>query len=143
MTNDDDRRMQRSLLRALAADVNVRGPWRWSGHVKRQRGETTGVYLAGRRDDFPGPHMVVGFTRCGMQGAQPTFNVGGVMVPATDLAVFEVDYRPDIVALNHPAAGWIAACDPDTIVGLLDRIDELEAQLAATEPRPPRRWWRR
>lgn len=140
-------RDERALLRAVAADVGVRGPWRWCGHVKRQRGETTGVYLAGRRDDTPGPHAVMGFARAGMQGAQPTFDTDGVMVPADQLAWFEVDYRPDIVGLDHPVAGWIAACDPDTIVGLLDQVDELERLLAETTParRAMRRrwWWRR
>lgn len=135
-------RDQRRAMRAKAFDVPVRGPWRWWGHVKRQRGETTGVYLAGRRDDFPGPHMALGFVRSGMQGAQPTFNTDGVMVPADKFAVWEVDYRSDIVAIDHPVAEWLAACDPDTVIGLLDQIDELEAQLVEMAP-ARRRWWRR
>lgn len=139
---------ERKVLRALAADVGVRGPWRWRGDVKRERGQTTDVYLAGRSDDFPGPHRVLGFIRAGMQGAQPTFNTRGTMVPATELAMFEVDYRADIVGIDHPIAGWLAACDPDTIVGLLDQVDALEAALAELTPRVEaverrRRWWRR
>lgn len=114
-------------LRALAEAVPVRGPWRWWGRVKRHPGPPTDINLVGRCPDsgIGGFHMAVGFRRCGMQGAQPTFNRDGIMVRADQVPVYEVTYRDDIVALDDPTARWLVAVDPDTVLMLLDEIDML------------------
>lgn len=131
-------------LRALAEAVPVRGPWRWWGRVKRRQGPPTAINLVGYRPDsgIGGIHLAVGFRRCGMQGAQPTFNQDGLMVPADEVPVHEVDYRDDIVALDDPTARWIAAADPDTVLALIDELEELRAAVVEMAP-ARRRWWRR
>lgn len=146
-------------LRALAEAVPVRGPWRWWGRVKRRDSTPTAIDLVGHCPDsgIGGWHFALGFARCGMQGAQPTFNRDGLMVRADTVPVYEKDYRDDIVALDDPTARWIAAADPDTVLMLLDEIDTLRAVIRGMSeeaenlardgwvvpPAPRRRWWRR
>lgn len=140
-------RDRRAVLRALAGQVGLSGPWRWSGRVKRTETEPTHVQLVAPDPRYGGVTPVMGFKRVGMQDAQPTFSTvsRGAMVPADQVPMYEWVDRDDICGLDHPVAAWIAACDPDTVVALLDRIDELEAAVAAqaAAPAPRRRWWQR
>jgi hypothetical protein len=110
-------------LRRLA-EAATPGPWRWEGH--RNRGMHLSTVDRGRQ-------YVMGFIRQGMQGAQPTFQVRdedgyGLMTPASELAVQEVEYRDDITHIEHPDAAFIVAANPATILSLLDRAE------AATQP---------
>lgn len=90
------------------------GPWRWAGY--RVNG---GMYLSGH---VPGRGQVnvMDFVRQGLRGAQPRFQINGLMEKAEELAVKEVEYREDIVAVDHPDARLIAAA-PE-MAAMLDRI---------------------
>jgi hypothetical protein len=121
-------------LRQLA-ETATPGPWRWGGSITDPKLWTV----------YGGHVFVMGFERCGMQGAQPTFQVyhnqphdgTGIMELASKLAVREVPYRDDIVDIANQDARWIAAADPTTILALLSdkarltaRVAELEAALS-------------
>lgn len=110
------------------AEAATPGPWRWSGYVKGP------IHLAtaGR-----GIATVMGFARRGMNDAQPiffdrqpsdleTFYISGQYRKACEIAIREVPYRDNIVDIDNPDARWIAAVSPDVVLGLLDRIAELE-----------------
>lgn len=78
------------------------GPWQWFGNLKAHD-----IYLATKSG---GRLFVLNFARWGMSGAQPQFQGhNGLMIKASDLAVREVDYRADIVDIDHPDARLIAA----------------------------------
>lgn len=91
------------------------GPWAWFGNAK-----FGGFYLA---TTHSGRRYVMDFVRMGMQGAQPRFQIDGLMEDARDLCSFEVSnaigikegesdgrtYRYDIDGINHPDARLIAA----------------------------------
>jgi len=73
------------------------------------------------------------FERQGMRGAQPVFQVyqqragepwewSGVMTKAEELAVREVDYRDDIVAIDHPDAKLIALAPQLAELALQQRL---------------------
>jgi hypothetical protein len=112
----------RDELRRLA-EAATPGPWFWGGHRK------WGMRLSWMRPGW-GQTSVMDFVRQGMRGAQPRFADDQVMMrKAEDLAVLEVPYREDIVAIDHPDARWIAAASPDVVLALLARIDELTAAL--------------
>lgn len=116
--------MDEARLRGLLAEVpeEYRGPWMWSGYVK-------GPIMLSTVNH--GRMYVMGFTRQGMGGAQPLFPVyedqWPVMRKASGLAVREVEYRDDIVAIDNFAARWIAACSPATVAALLAEIDRLRS----------------
>ncbi len=101
----------------------------WSGH------RSGPMYLTVPQG---GQTVVMGFRRLGMRDAQPVFNTDNRLVPAQDLAVQEVEYRDDIIAIDHPDAEFIAACDPATVLALVkkarqrDRAEkEIEAKASA------------
>jgi len=48
------------------------------------------------------------------------------MKGGVELAVREVPYRDDIVAIDHPIARFMAAADPTTVLGLLNDSEEVE-----------------
>jgi hypothetical protein len=107
------------------------GPWGWFGH----RGGD--MYLATPKG---GRRFVMTFKRKGMRGAEPSFQVytdrsgepwewDGLMTPATDLAVQEVEYRDDIIGIDHPDARLIALA-PELAVLLADAMDALRKFLA-------------
>ena len=97
------------------------GPWAWFGN------RSGGVYLA---TPDRGRRYVMGFRRYGMNGAQPTFNIGSIMQPASELVAFAVGdgtargfkeadqdgsvYRYDVSEIDHPDARLIAAA-PDLL----------------------------
>lgn len=111
------------------------GPWRWYGSPK------SGFYLATERH---GRRIVMEFERLGMQGAQPTFQVDGLMVAGSELCNFEVApeivgmteakknrrrvYRYDITGFNHPDAHLIAAA-PDMLAALESICTEISGGL--------------
>lgn len=121
-------------LRTLLAAATP-GPWAWYGNTKTQT-----CYLA---TVGGGRVFVMQFDRWGMQNAQPTFQwpVGhadgsgtGVMYPMSKLPEdagpdFEVSYRRDFVGIKHPDASLIVAA-VNALPGLLDRIEDLETQVA-------------
>jgi len=119
-------------LKALA-DSATPGPWGWFGSTRHD------FYLATRHS---GRRYVMGFKRKGMRNAEPTFQVKGVMVPASSLAIYEVApeatskddpsvYREDIIGFRHPDAAYIAALSPDVAIALIARVERAEAALRA------------
>jgi len=81
------------------------GPWSWFGNTKYKN-----IYLA---TNHSGRRYVLSFLRWGMQSAQPYFQGDdGFTDPATEFVEYQVSYRKDIVAINHPDAHLIAA-SPD------------------------------
>lgn len=116
------------------------GPWGWFGNEY-------GFYLA---TQFGGRRFVMDFARMGMQRAQPRFQVGGVMVDAKDLAVFEVGkrgivgmkaarlpgsdvYRTDIVGFDHADSQLIAAA-PDLYEALFRLLPFCRAETDPADP---------
>jgi hypothetical protein len=107
------------------------GPWAWFGN------RSGGVYLA---TPDRGRRYIMGFSRYGMNGAQPTFCVGNIMRPAAELVSFAVGdgtargfkeadgdasvYRYDIREIDHPDARLIAAA-PDMYEALASYADQL------------------
>jgi hypothetical protein len=94
------------------------GPWGWFGSTRNGNSIYLATVHGGRR-------FVMGFKRKGMSGAEPTFQINKRMVPASDLAVYEVCpeatsasdervYRHDIIGLRSADARLIAAA-PDLL----------------------------
>lgn len=80
------------------------------------------MYLSGRIPGL-GQVNVMDFVRQGMRGAQPRFQVNGLMEKAEDLAIQEVDYRDDIVDIDHPDARTIAAAgEMRDLLAVIERI---------------------
>lgn len=97
------------------------GPWKWFGDTKLKN-----IYLA---TTHSGRIYVQDFVRWGMRGAQPRFQVAGIMEDASELVEYEVDYRKDIATINHPDARFIA--DARTAYEqALDEIERLQAESA-------------
>lgn len=105
------------------------GPWQWYGNTK-----TYEVYLS---TVHGGRVFVMDFTRWGMRGAQPRFQIDHRMVELGELGsyehplgpTFEVPYRRQFTGIGHPDATHIAANSPDVTLALTARIRELEAAL--------------
>lgn len=130
----------RSLATQLRDDLNLRGRWGWYGTLGGQRGD--GPHLSTQRG---GRWHVMRFARLGFGAAQPEFPVlrGAmwplvVMSPGAEIPVFEVCpeaaskddprvYRTNVTGFRSPVADYLAEVDAETVLALLDRIDELEA----------------
>lgn len=127
-------------LRAIT-NAATPGPWKWGGYVGR---------MVDLRSMTSGVPFVMTFKRLGMQGAEPCFAVGrrreepsrcwskphwtgGILTPASKLAVREVDYRDDIAEIDNPDALFIATFNPRTVGELLDRLEQAERALGARE----------
>lgn len=106
------------------------GPWCWFGDAKWQT-----YYLATKHG---GRHIVLDFARAGMQRAQPRFNIDNRLVPARELAIYEVNrqatdyndpslYRHDIVGFRSPDADFIAHSreDVDTLLEYIYHLEQL------------------
>lgn len=109
------------------------GPWAWFGN------RSGGVYLA---TPDRGRRYIMGFRRYGMNGAQPTFAIGGIMQPASELVAFAVGdgtargfkeadkdpsvYRYDVREIDHPDARLIAAA-PDLLEALSWFINDIDS----------------
>lgn len=122
-------------LRELA-EAATPGPWAWMGNQHS-------FYLA---TTHSGRRYVMGFRRMGTQAAQPVFCVKDRLVPAADLATFEVGdgkargmteakaddsvYRYDINGFDAPDAAFIAAFNPATALALLDALSRSEEDTA-------------
>lgn len=118
------------------------GPWAWFGN------RSGGVYLA---TPDRGRRYIMGFRRYGMNGAQPTFNIGSIMRPAAELVSFAVGdrsvrgfkqadgdtsvYRYDIDGIDHPDARLIAAA-PDLFEALVLAKSHIEHMAAWISGRP-------
>lgn len=100
------------------------GPWGWFGSTR------TEMYLATVRH---GRRYVLAFKRKGMNGAEPVFRVNDRMVPASKLAIYEVNreatdakdpsvYRHDIVGFRSADASLIAAA-PDLFHALTEVLE--------------------
>lgn len=110
-----------SELAQQAAEI-APGRWSWAGYSKH------GIHLRFWKSGW-GACTVMDFARHGMNGAQPRFfPLDGIhMQKASDHVVFEVAHRDDIVAIDHPIARYMAAVDPTTILGLIDKADQWDA----------------
>lgn len=115
-------------LRELARAATP-GPWRWDGYAS-SFGEGRLRIASFTR----GRPIVMGFRRKGMGGAEPEFwdrrgegnpLAAGEWNPAHAIALREVMYREDVVALDNPDARWLAAADPTTVLRLLDELAAL------------------
>lgn len=132
MTSLTDDQLDR--LEAIAAEATD-GQWQWDGH--RDTGMHISTALSGR------PTVMV-FVRQGLQGAQPAFyrrdrsdphrGWSGLQVRAKDIAVLEVPYREDVVALDNPDARHIVAACPDVVMALIAEVREHRARLAELVP---------
>ena len=113
-------------LDAIKARANAAtpGPWRWDGHTR------FGIRLDSITSGRP---IVMGFVRHGMRGAQPTFwdrKAGehpahnGTYRKAVDIAVLEVPYRDDVVALRNADAEFIAhsRADVEALIAEVERL---------------------
>ncbi len=70
---------------------------------------------------------VMDFVRFGMRGAAPRFQTKGIMFRPDDMPEIKPDHNGD-VTISHPDADFIAACDPTTIIGLLDELAKLRKE---------------
>lgn len=106
-------------------DAATPGPWRWLGNV-----DSADIRLQTR---YGHGLTVLGFARHGMRGAQPVFQVDGMLVDGKDLVRYEVApeatsrkdpkvYRGDINGIRHPDAEFIAAAR-SLVPALLDELD--------------------
>lgn len=134
----------RALATAVRDDLGLRGAWRWFGDVKHGNYSLATVHH-GRR-------FVLRFARKGMREAQPVFPTPSQTYPgqvamrkASEIPVFEVAphatdpddpalYRHDVRGFRSPVADYLAALDADTVLGLLDQIDRLQAVLGEEPP---------
>lgn len=115
------------------------GPWAWFGSTR------TNMYLA---TTHSGRRFVMGFKRKGLHGAEPTFQIDSIMVPASELAIYQVDpdartgkepsvYRHDITGFRSADARLIAAAPElldgcNALLGLLQLVcdrDDLSPSL--------------
>lgn len=112
------------------------GPWQWFGNTQSKL-----FYLA---TPDRGRQFVMTFCRYGIQGAQPAFQVNGLMHKASELCRYEVGdsgvigaeqartnstvYRKDVSGIDNPDARLIA--DAWRIPLLLARIAQLESALS-------------
>lgn len=103
------------------------GPWRWFGNTKVRN-----IYLA---TVHSGRRFVMLFRRWDFGEAQPEFQVktetGGVMVEASKLVEYEVEYRKDISRIVHPDAIFLENSWAD-VDWLLRENARLQAELDAT-----------
>lgn len=106
-------------------DAVPSGPWSWMGHRK------SSMYLGNWQSGL-GKCTVMDFVRKGMHDAQPRFPIDMLMHKADELAVQEVEYRDDIVDIDHPVAKFLASSAED-VDWLIRRVEELEHHLS---PRP-------
>lgn len=118
--------LDETRLRELlgVAENGSKGHWRWNINLK-----TKHVVL--ESDDGP-RQIIIDFDRWGMNGAQPRFNVGGLMQDAQDCAV-TVEGREHHAAwyqsLDHPDANHIATFDPSTCKALVEEVLRLRSSL--------------
>lgn len=134
LANDQRREPLRMIdldaIRQRAAAA-TRGPWAWDGWHSSQS-----IALVTQHS---GMIYVMSFKRWGMQNAQPVFNTGKMLVPASELPIFAVApdatsvddprvYRSTLSGIRHPDATFIAHSRQD-VDDLLAYIDELEAKI--------------
>lgn len=113
---------------ALAAAEAAPGRWFWHGAIPRPgNGGPPHISLAYMRPDW-GVTYVMDFARLGMQGAQPRFEVDGKMEAGRDLAIYEKDYRDDIIGFDSPYAIFMAEANPTAVLDLIDRLAAAEAR---------------
>ncbi|MBN9687156.1 MULTISPECIES: hypothetical protein [unclassified Corallococcus] len=109
------------------------GPWKWFGYVSRpgRSANLNRLYLAtvnrGRR-------FVMNFVRMGMRSAQPRFQPppGGLMVEASKLVTYEVDYRDDVAGISAPDAVFMESSWQD-VKDLLGMVATLQARVTHLE----------
>ncbi len=125
MTDDEIRTAKERLD---AATTIAPAPWEWYGNVKQHE-----VYLASVER---GRIYAMSFTRWGMQGGQPRFQVRLDGKPGTgimcDLREIGGDlgpqmvgsHRNDFIGIGHPVARFLAAA-PETVGRLLATLRQL------------------
>lgn len=107
-------------------------PWSWFGNTK-----TKDLYLA---TVDRGRQFVMQFCRWGMSSGQPMFQVpntgdAGVMKKASEMVKYEVEYREDIIAIDHPDARMLAE-GRNLFAELVEALEGALAKLASTtEPK--------
>lgn len=111
-------------------DAATPGPWRWLGNVDNADFRLSTRWGHGL--------TVLGFARCGMRGAQPVFQVDGLLVDGKELVRYEVApeatsrkdpkvYRGDIDGIRHPDAEFLAAAR-SLVPALIAELRELRGQ---------------
>jgi len=91
-------------LAAIEARVQAAtaGPWRWRGHASGHQSTFSLRSLA------KGKQTVMTFRRWGWQGAQPVFQVDGILRPAIDFMIQPEPHNPYLVTgIDHPDAVFI------------------------------------
>ncbi|GEM48811.1 hypothetical protein [Deinococcus cellulosilyticus] len=94
------------------------GPWGWFGHVSR-----TTKHTAIRLSSKANGNIVMDFKRVGKTNdAQPRFGRNDLLVGAREFVKYEVGYRQQIDAIDHPDAQAIA-CAPADVQTLLEALE--------------------
>ncbi|GEM44802.1 hypothetical protein [Deinococcus cellulosilyticus] len=94
------------------------GPWGWFGHVSR-----TSKHTAIRLSSKANGNIVMDFKRVGKTNdAQPRFGRNDLLVGAREFVKYEVGYREQIDAIDHPDAKAIAAA-PEDVRTLLEALE--------------------
>lgn len=130
-----EQRLER--LRALATtltSLGLVGRWGWFG-------QDTSPYLSTRTH---GRQIVLGLT--GQVVVRTPAPAGGpcIMRKPREIPVYEVApdamsardtrvYRRDVIGMRTPVAEWLAECDPDTVLALLDEVTRLRVALAGDD----------
>lgn len=113
------------------------GPYVWSGNVRQNKYgfspiRSGSIELSGRGN------TVMGFFRFGMNGAQPYFNVDGLLKPSSEMMIQPQVHNPWFVrGIDHPDAIAIAHSwqDREDLLAYIRHLEGERASVAAAEYR--------
>jgi len=111
---------KRKKLRQLLDQTPLR-PWRWEGNSDVNKWYLVSVKRM--------KELVMDFARWGTRGAQPRFNVDGIMQKASNFIKLREEHHKSFnLDLNHPIAQLIVE-SINNIEELLDYVDCLEKEI--------------